>query len=278
MRLSDLAKRGHAAEGEAEEEKLPPKSQADDSPIGESEPGAPSGVDERPSPPPEEEKGLSLSRILSTSLEREGAAASEKETPLDFTLESGEGEAPFNLDAGERMAPLSLTSAITSAAVKTSDTVETPDTAEKTEPQADESPHLPPKLTIEDPRKATPHTGPTSGLSAPQAGQNLFNALRRNLMEILQNITKKKRIRLDPLHPFVETIVSDEAILEELYRIALSTRGEENALSDHLIHVATFFHKTGPGTAAGGFEIERTDPGGPSSRRGDVSGLAEASP
>jgi hypothetical protein len=45
--------------------------------------------------PPEPVERISLSRILSMNLDRSESAASEKETPLDITLESGEGETPL---------------------------------------------------------------------------------------------------------------------------------------------------------------------------------------
>jgi HD-GYP domain-containing protein (c-di-GMP phosphodiesterase class II) len=62
---------------------------------------------------------------------------------------------------------------------------------------------------------------------------------------------------LDKLHPLVETMVSDAPVLEELYRIALSTRGEGGDLSSHLIHVATFCVKLGRGLRLADAKLKR---------------------
>ena len=71
-----------------DEQPFPPAEPVSDQPAPSQEP-----VDDQS--PPEPVERISLSRILSMNLDRSESAASEKETPLDITLESGEGETPL---------------------------------------------------------------------------------------------------------------------------------------------------------------------------------------
>ena len=212
------------------------------------------------------------------NLDRLDSAASEKETPLNITLESGEGETPFKLATREGEAPLRLgtESSKTPFKLKTSEDAlpletQTPggeiplslastfvsradqpaEIAEPDEPPVDETPYFLQKRTITDLPNAP------SGASDSETGRALYDDLRGNLVRILQGISKKKRIRLDKLHPLVETMVSDASVLEELYRIALSTRGKKGDLSSHLIHVATFSVKLGQGLRLADAKLKR---------------------
>ncbi len=275
------------------EEPFPPPELVDEQPFPPAEP-----VEDPPSPPPEPRSDqpapsqepvddqsppepverISLSRILSMNLDRSDSAASEEETPLDITLESGEGETPFKPAVREGETPLrrkresskiplkSMTgegalpletqtpggeTPLSLASTFVSRAEQPAEMAEPDEPPVDETPYFLQKRTITDLPNAP------SGASDSETGRALYDDLRGNLVRILQGISKKKRIRLDKLHPLVETMVSDAPALEELYRIALSTRVKRGDLSSHLIHVATFSVKLGQGLRLADAKLKR---------------------
>jgi HD-GYP domain-containing protein (c-di-GMP phosphodiesterase class II) len=78
-------------------------------------------------------------------------------------------------------------------------------------------------------------------------GQSLYAELSRALIELLQGVVKKKRLQLDELTSLVDLMVTGKSEMEELYRLALSARDDDNSLSRHMVHVATYSVKLAQG-------------------------------
>lgn len=259
MRLSDLVKKDRPQEGskeEQEETQALPKTPPGGLEASEDTGAEPPRLKTEPPASAAQKDRLSLSRILS-SREREEEASAARETPLSVRLEDWspktpgaaetKTEQPPSPSAGApegRLPPAEAPPRETPLALPPVPPEQgppgmKPGPARGTQPPEEKARWH--ETEVERPRS---HAPPAIG---PEEGHGLYGNLTRALVELLQGVGRKERLRLEPLLQPVETLVSSAPVLEEFYRLALSTRGEGNALSDHLVHVATFAVKIGMG-------------------------------
>ncbi|MFQ5691533.1 MAG: HD domain-containing phosphohydrolase [Nitrospinota bacterium] len=263
-----------AGESPAEETPWTPPSAAGESPPESAEKeedaaarAAPPAPEEKPLPLPPEEERISLTQILNTGRASKEAHSPEAETPLQVKLDAEEVERLSTPETGtgaEGVPPISPEEEIpmpfppdeeaagpapaSRPAPKTGRrTPKSPPAAAEKTPPASPKPEKASRMdAFRDFAKKAPSEPAPPGIDQ-EAGQRLHQQLSQTLIELLQGGSKKKKLRINPLLPLVDSMASDEPALEELYRLALAKGGHENALSDHLVHVATFSVKMGKG-------------------------------
>ncbi|HJM41948.1 MAG TPA: hypothetical protein QF870_01325, partial [Nitrospinota bacterium] len=100
----------------------------------------------------------------------------------------------------------------------------------------------PPELTVPaGPETAEPQSGgPSLGERLTEEnGSRLYRRFQEALTRLLRETAADQRIRLDSLLPLIDQMVTRDDLLKgPLSKIALGNGGPDNALSDHLLHVA----------------------------------------
>jgi HD-GYP domain-containing protein (c-di-GMP phosphodiesterase class II) len=115
-------------------------------------------------------------------------------------------------------------------------------TVEVTPPASRRPSHQTPEF-VKQPNKETIETA-----------RRFYKELCDLLVALLQGVVSKKRIQLDPILSLVDRVVAGDGLLDTLYSLAVQNRNADNALSVHMVNVATYAVKVGK---ALGYDFEK---------------------
>jgi HD-GYP domain-containing protein (c-di-GMP phosphodiesterase class II) len=89
------------------------------------------------------------------------------------------------------------------------------------------------------------------------SGETFYGELRGSLQEALREAEAKRVLRLGPLTPLLDRMIEEPSLMGHLFQRAVVSRDTENALGQHLIHVAAYALTVAKGIGWLGEELRR---------------------
>ncbi len=120
-----------------------------------------------------------------------------------------------------------------------------------------ETASAPISLVQDPPKRKAAEIPPEECEAASEGAGQLYERIQDLLVGLLREIAAKKKLRLNSLLQPIEQMAGREENLEALYSLSLQNRDYDNALSAHLLHVATYALKIGKALGCDSEQLKR---------------------